>query len=417
MSSAHRHRTALRPGSRARSAAARAWIATLLLVIAAVPAAAEETIILAPEDRADWSPGNLFAFLRPGYNYGERFIRVETVPSGALVDLFYIRSNFQKRYEQAESPVKVLLPQRVQAGPRDAVMIRAFLEGYRQKEVNIKVASNQEKVLLELEPLPNSLVAASHVYFAGRSSLAFLTKEALQVRVQKRGDGFSVILAETARGDEAGATLDQVKSPQIQSVEALQLGEDLLVQVETRKNAGTFDLRSRQAQDPLRDLYVYSVEMVPEDGGVQAVQKARASLAAIQPSEVSGCASRFDRTLRGALDGASLSRALAPKGAFTDPYIRAAMKRLGEVSPEGLIEMSDGTKYNGASSIELAAAMSQPGEAKGFLALLRAFVNRIESPAHREGTLRGIVAPELPAADFQKALGAARAAERSCGGA
>ncbi len=79
--------------------------------------------------------------------------------------------------------------------------------------------------------------------------------------------------------------------------------------------------------------------------------------------------------------------------------------------------MADGTKYNGASSIELAAAMSQPGGAQGFLALLRAFVNRIEAPAHREGTLRGIVAPELPAADFRKALDAAEAAERSCGGA
>ena len=34
-----------------------------------------------------------------------------------------------------------------------------------------------------------------------------------------------------------------------------------------------------------------------------------------------------------------LSRALTPRGAFTDPYLRAAMRRLGEVSPGGVITL------------------------------------------------------------------------------
>ncbi len=392
----------------------RAGSLALLAAIVAAAALASETIHLIPDDRADWRPGNIFGFLRPGHNYGERSITVKTVPEGALLDLFYIRSNFQKRYEQAEAPVKIILPPRIQAGPRDAVTIRAFNEGFRQKEVSIRVASSQDQLLIELEPLPNSLVAASHTYLAGRSSLAFLTKESLTVRVQNRSDGFSVILAETAKGEEAGATLDQVKSPLVQTVEALQLGEDLLVQVKTRKNAGKFDLRSRQSQDPLRDLYVYSVDMVPEDGGVEAVSKARAALKAIGASEVSGCATRFDKTLRGRLDGADLARALAPKGAFTDPYLRAAMKRLGEISPGGRIHMEDGSEFKPSSSIELAAAMSQPAEAKGYLAVLRAFVDRVEAPEHRADTLRGVLAPELSAARFREALEAAEAAERAC---
>ncbi len=385
----------------------------------ALPAAvsAEETIDLSPEDRADWTPGNLFGWLRPGHNYEDRFIRVKTVPEGALVDLFYIRSNFQKRYEQAEAPVRVNLPLRIHAGPRDAVMIRAFLEGYRQKEVNVRVSSDVQELLLELEPLPNELVAASHVYLAGRSSLSFLTKEALTVRVQNRSDGFNVVLAETSRGTEAGDTLDQVQSPLLKKVEALQLGEDLLVQVRSRKEGGKFDLRSRQSQDPLRDLFVYTVDLVPADGGVTAVKNARSALANLGPAAVSGCAARFDTVLRSTIDPSSLSRALAPKGAFTDPYLRAAMKRLGEVSPGGVITMMDGSKFNPASSIELAAAMSQPGEAKGYLALLRAFVNRIESGEHRDETLHGIVAPELASSKFKAALDQAAAAERSCRGA
>ncbi len=389
-------------------------LAVLLLTQLAVGAVAEETIRLVPEDRASWSPAHLFAFLRPGHNYGERFIRVRTVPEGALLDLFYIRSNFQKRYEQAEAPVKVVLPSRVEAGPRDAVMIRAFLEGYRQREVNIRVSSSQDEVLLELEPLPNELVAASHVYLAGRSSLAFLTKEPLNVRVQKRSDGFNVILAETAKGEDAGETLEQIQSPLLREVEALQLGEDLLVRVRTHESDAGFELRSRQTQDALRDLYVTSVELVPSDGGLAAVKRARAALQEIATSEVRGCAARFDEALRARLDTADLSRALAPRGAFTDPYLRAAMKRLGELSPGGRIHMVDGSALLGSSSIELSAAMSQPGEAKGYLALLRAFVKRMETPEHRFDTLRGIVAPELPAARFREAFEAARAAERAC---
>ena len=377
---------------------------------------AEETIHLIPDDRADWSPGNVFGFLRASHNYGERFIRVETVPSGALLDLFYVRSNFQKRYEQSEAPVKIILPKRIDAGPRDAVMIRAFLEGYRQKEASIRVSSSQEKVLLELDPLPNTLVAASHVYLAGRSSMAFLTKEALTVRVQNRSDGFGVVLAETAKSEQAGATLEQVTSPHVAHVEAIQLGEDLLVRVETRDGAGEYELRSRQSLDELRDLYVYSVELVPADGGVEAAQKARGALAAIGPSEVNGCAARFDEILRSALEPSALSRALSERGAFTDRYLRAAMKRLGAVSPEGRIRMADGSSFLGSSPLELAAAMSQPGEAKGYLALLRAFVGRIEAPEHRRSTLRGLLAPELPPDQFALAYDRAESAESACRG-
>ena len=117
-----------------------AVIGSVLLLAAMAGAGAEaaetaetaETVILRPDRPASWRPSKLFAFLRPGHNYGERSIEIETIPSGATIDLFYIRANFQKRYEQAESPAKVILPNRAEAGPRDAVTIRAFAEGYRQ---------------------------------------------------------------------------------------------------------------------------------------------------------------------------------------------------------------------------------------------------------------------------------------------
>jgi hypothetical protein len=389
---------------------------SLLLLVAPGWSTAEttETVVLKPDRPASWRPSRIFAFLRPGHNYGERSIEIETTPSGATIDLFYIRANFQKRYEQTESPAKVILPHRAEAGPRDAVTIRAFAEGYRQKEVSLRVASSQDKVLIELDALPNSLVAVSHTYFAGRASLAFLTEEPLTVRIQNQGPGFNVILAETARGPELGDSLDGIRSPLIDAVESLQLGEDLLVRVKTPPGEKDIQLRARQSREDLRDLYVYSVDMIPAGGGVELVARARQTLAGIGAEDVSGCAATFDASLRGALDPASLSRALAPKGAFTDPYLRAAMKRLGEVSPGRRIAMIDGSTFNSANPIELAAAMSQPAEARGYLALLRTFVNRFEGGEYGGETLRSLLAPEIGATRFNRILEEAEAAERSC---
>jgi hypothetical protein len=374
------------------------------------------TVDLVPEDRASWRPRNLFAWLRPGHNYEERSILVETAPADAMLDLFYVRSNFQKRYEQAEAPARVLLPSRVEAGPRDALVVRAFREGYRQKEVSVRVHSSEDHLVLELEPLPNTLLAASHVYFAGRGSLAFLAKESLTVRVQDGDQGFNVILAETALGPELGGAFAGMESPLVGGVESIQLGEDLLVQVKMPPGRRPdYELRSRQMRDELRDLYVYSVELIPTDGGVDAVRRAREALARIGPADVEGCARSFDDTLRQRLDAAALSRALSPRGAFTDPYLRAAMKRLAEVSPGGRIQLLDGTSYTG-SPIELAAAMSQAAQAKGYLALLRSFVRELETPENRRETLRGLVAPETPASTFSDAVAAAERSEASCRG-
>jgi hypothetical protein len=392
-----------------------------LAVLGAIALGASEgtvpTVDLVPADRASWRPRNLFAWIRPGHNYDTRTILVETSPAGAMLDLFYVRSNFQKRYEQAEAPARVVLPSRVEAGPRDALVVRAFREGYRQREVSVRIQSKQDRVLLELEPLPNTLVAASHVYFAGRASLAFLAKESLTVRVQERDEGFSVVLAETALAKDVDATFTGMQSPLVEDVEWLQLGEDLLVQVQMPKGQRPlYDLRSRQMRDELRDLYVYSVDLVPADGGVDAVRRAREALARIRPEQVTGCARAFDDALRERLDAEALSRALAPRGTFTDPYLRAAMKRLAEVSPGGRVQMLDGSTFT-SSPIELSAAMSQAAQARGYLALLRAFVREIEIQDGRRDTLRGLIAPEVPPAAFAEALQAAERREAGCAGA
>ena len=81
----------------------------------AAPAAEVATIDLVPKDAPKWSPNNLFAPITgffyggPGYWYDRRVVEIETTPPGAVLDLFYVRRNFQKRYEQSDAPTRVIL--------------------------------------------------------------------------------------------------------------------------------------------------------------------------------------------------------------------------------------------------------------------------------------------------------------------
>jgi hypothetical protein len=399
-----------------RGAAVFAEVALCLLLAAAPsgPASAEETIELIPDERAGWSPSAMFSFARPGF-YENRKLRVETTPPGAKLDLFYVRASFQKRYEKAEAPVTVLLPKRAYAGKRDSVTIRAALDGYKIETVHVPVRGDQDHVTIDLQPLPNTLAAVAHTYFAGRAGLTFLTRVPAQVRVQTGSDGFTVVLGQTAGDSQVGAVLDAVKNPFVRSLESNQLGEDLLLQVKLQEglDAKQLGIRSRESQDAARGLHRYTIDMAPD--GAASVERARGALGQIGAGDVSGCAAAFDETLRRKLDRAELSRALTPRGEFTDPYVRAALKRLGEVSG-GAIRMEDGTSYRPGVPIELTAAASQAASAKGFLALLRAWVRTLEAPEYRSEALRSLVAPELDAQKFGRALAAATAAEQSCGG-
>jgi hypothetical protein len=296
------------------------------------------------------------------------------------------------------------------------VTIRALLDGYRQEEVHVRVRSREKKVVIELSPLPNSLLGVTHTYFAGRASLAFLTKEALTFRVQKASDGFSVVLTETGAESGAGSAVAGLSSPLVKAVGARQLGEDLVVYVVLTGTAvdEEIDIRSRQAFDPVRNIHKFALDLVPADGGAEAVARAKAALARIRRHDVTGCALAYDSALRERLDSAALSRALAPAGSFTDPYLREAMKRLGQLSPGGFVSLTDGSKFLASAPIELVAALSRADEVVGYLAILRKFVAELEPPESRRQTLRGLVAPELAAESFDTVADFAESRERSC---
>jgi hypothetical protein len=90
------------------------------------------------------------------------------------------------------------------------------------------------------------------------------------------------------------------------------------------------------------------------------------------------------------------------------------MKRLGEVSPDGLVSLIDGSSYRIAAPIELAAATSRAAEVVGYLALLRQLVAELEPEAFRRQTLRGLIAPEVGRSRFDAILDGAEKRERGC---
>jgi len=380
-----------------------------------------EEVELIPDDRAGIGPSNFFApitglFLGgPGYWYTPRRITVRTTPPGAVLDLFYVRRSFQKGYEQADAPAVVVLPSRNEAGPYDSLRIRAFLDGYEQSEVAVKIRSRQEEVMIDLAPLANQLLAVTHLYFADRSSFTFLSKEAVTFRAQKGDAEPAVILVETGLTPTASASMKGVSDALVAGLRPQQLGADLVVRVALTEKArqSQVDLRQRQSYDPIRRQHALQLDVVPTVADASPVQRARAALARIGPESVSGCRMAFDEKLRERLDRSDLARALAVTG-FTQPYLRAAMKRLGEISPDGAVLLSDGSAYRTAIPLELEAAQSQAADVRGYLAMLDRFVSELEPEAYRRETLRGLIAPEVAPSAFEVVLTEADTAQRRC---
>jgi hypothetical protein len=409
------------------AAAIKSLVLVLVLVSAlagALPVDAQErvpeTIDLTPSDPAKWSFRYVVApvgalFRGRKYFYAERVIEIDTTPSGGYVDLFYVRSGFQKRYEQGESPLRVVLPSRLDAGDRDSLTIRAFAEGYRQQTRRVKVRSDVEEILIDLSPLPNLLEAVGHRYFAGRSSLSFLTREPLAFRVQETDEGVGLILNQTAMSKRARASVEEVRSPLIEESYGQQLGEDLMIQmVLSQQGREQAEMRSRQDYDAPRDLHAFILDLAPTDGGADVVRRAQEALAGLDARSIEGCRLVFDDALRGGLEPGELARALSPRGSFVDPYVRAAMRRLGELSVDGVVDFEDGTRYRPTVDIELEMALTQPGTARGFLALLDDFVTGFEPEAARADALRGLLGPELAPSFFGGVLESARAREQAC---
>lgn len=367
---------------------------------------------LIPTEKAAWSPKNLGIGVTSvlggwSYWYQEREIHVETVPSNADLRLYYIRSNFQKRFEQSHSPALVKIPPRVDMTYKDAVKFHAIADGYLAQEVSFDAQKVPDQVVLTLQVLPNSLVFLGHTEIGGRTSLTLRTTKQPDVRMSKNTSlkGFQIALTKTGVKLEDKA---QKGGGHVTGLTAIQVGEDAIVRVET--DAGDLEVRSRQSFDAVQQQYVYTFDIVPPGTAAPSDGQIRARFDSLAFSPNAGCDERYAAVLRDKVGDAELADAFRPSGELTDMYRREAMLRLGRYQ-SGTVQTDSGETLRTGSSLELALAMQSAARVKGYLALLGAFARSEPQPAD---ALRTLVAPTRSPKDFGPIFDAAEAAHQSC---
>ena len=392
----------------------------LLLLIAgltlALPASAQEgdleRIELFPEERTGWSPRNIGAGIStivtgPGYWYAEKEVRVETVPAEANLALYFIRSNFQKRFERAIAPVVVVTPSRIDSTDRDVVAVRAAANGYLTKEVKFRVFDAPEELLIHLDPLPNSLVFLGHTHLAGRSTLTLRTTEEPEMSVSKaRGSSsFTLALAKTANKLEQ---VPQSGSGHLDDITVDQLGEDLVVRVTT--GLGDPEVRSKSSYDPIRKEHVFVLDVMRKGTRAPNSRQVRHQVEQASFTRGSRCHELFGAALRDRLDDGLMARAFRPSGGLAEFYQTEAMKRLGRLN-SGRVETLVGESYRIGSPIELALAMQSAPTVRDYFALLGAIAETQLAPAE---FLRALLAPEMAPEEFALIYREAHAERTAC---
>jgi hypothetical protein len=367
---------------------------------------------LIPTERAAWSPKNLgigVTSVLGGWNYWyeERQIQVETVPSNADLKLYYIRSNFQKRFEESHSPALVKIPSRADMTYKDAVRFSAIADGYLAQDLSYEAQKVPDHVVIQLQVLPNSLVFLGHTEFGGRTSLTVKTTQPPDVRMSKNTSvrGFQIALTKTAVKLE---NKSQKGAGHVTAIDAIQVGEDAMVRVET--DAPDLEVRSRQSYDAIQQQHVYVFDIVAPGTAAPSDGQIRARLDSLPFTPDERCDDRFGAVLREKVGDAELADAFRPSGELTDLYRKEAMLRLGRYH-EGTVKTDAGETLRTGNPLELALALQSAPRVKSYLALLGALARTEPQPAD---ALRTLVAPAKSSTDFAPTYDAAEAARTDC---
>ena len=367
---------------------------------------------LIPTESAAWSPKNIgigVTSVLGGWNYwyAKREIQVETVPSNASLKLYYIRSNFQKAFEQSTSPALVKIPPRVDMTYKDAVRFSAMADGYLAQDLSWDAQKVPDKVVIQLQVLPNALVFLGHTEFGGRTSLTLKTTEQPDVRMSKNTSvrGFQIALTKTAVKVEAKS---QKGSGHVTAIDAIQVGEDTMIRVET--DSPDVEVRSRQGYDAVSSQHVYTFDVVAPGTAAPSDGQIRARLDSLPFAPDEHCDDRYGAVLREKIGDAELADAFRPSGELTDLYRKEAMLRLGR-SNQGSVRTDAGETLRTGNPLELALALQSAPRVKGYLALLGALARTEPAPSD---ALRSLVAPAQSSAEFGPTWDAAEAARKDC---
>ncbi len=384
----------------------------LLVAVTATPAfAVPELVDLSPADEARWGIRNVAIGLVSvfgGWNYwyAPQQISVETVPAEADLSLYYVRGNFQRRYEQALPPIRLRLPSRADSGPRDWVTIRVGADGYSETEVRFRVHEVPDDLRIELAPLPNSLTALVHAYLGGRSSLTFHTMEKPQFRVSRGADTSSFVLSLTETAD-----LTQTKPAVgglVRSLELTQVREDLLVRIEGTEE--DLETRSKHHFDSIRGEHVFVLELIEKDSLAPSSESIRRELRRLRFNPADRCHGEFEKIVVAALDPKQVKQSARRSGTLASLYRKEAMLYLGQLD-QGVVVTTSGDRLRTGHGIELEMALQRAVTVKGYVALLGTYARN--RPRGNE-ELRSLLLPEFDTDGFNAIYRRADAAYRAC---
>ena len=237
----------------------RVWLPALLLALPVAAPAAPEQIDLRPGEPVPVGLHSVFQGLasllgRWSYWQGERVVEIETVPADAQLALYYIRRNFQKRYESALAPVRVRLPKRVNTTSHDTLSIRVLAAGYTTAEHKYPVRDVPEKLSIRLAPLPNALIDIVHTYIAGRTTLSLHTTESPEFRISRSRDASSFVLALTKTADKLEPR-PRIQGGPLRELEVTQVGEDILLRLSMDSTSLEYGIRDCKNVCPLRSVW------------------------------------------------------------------------------------------------------------------------------------------------------------------
>ena len=341
------------------------------------------------------------------YWHGDRYVRIETVPADAELALYYIRRNFQKRFERTHAPVRVQLPNRANTTKRDVLSLRVTANGFTTADHTYSVRNVSHNLLIKLAPLPNALFSFGHIYIAGRTTLVLHTTEQAQFRVTRSRSlpGFVLALTKTAdklleRPEVSGGTL--------RGVEVTQVGEDILIRVHTVDPE--VEVRSKQSYNPIRKEYLFLLDIMSEGARMPTPDAVRRDFEQLAYRPGQRCAGSSERALRQRLDPSMVEKAFRPSGSLVDLYRREAMLQLGRVD-RGSVDTLDGETLRTGNPVELELALQSALTVEGYLGLLMAFASTQDEPA---SVLRSLLAPAMGTREFQPIYQAAESARTAC---
>jgi hypothetical protein len=391
----------------------RPFVLALLLCLAAPAARAEETgcIAFGPDEASTFTIRNVGAAISSvvgfwNYWYGENSVTLDSVPRDAQLEVFYIRKNFQKKYQLLAPPVRLCLPNRISATRRDALTVRVSSGGYSTREWTFSVLDTPENLVLQLDPLPNALVFLGHTHLRDRTTLALRTLKEPEFRVSKSTGqaGFTLALTQTA---DKLAPKPRVSGGHVRGVEVAQVGEDLLLRIDT--DSPDVEARSKQSYDPIRQEYVFLLDFAPAGERAPSMDEVRVDLERAPFSPGDRCAGAMEATLRSRLEAEVIARAHRPSGSLADLYQRQAMLKLGRFD-HGTVQTLAGETLRTGNPLELEMALQGAASVRGYLGLLAAFSR---TQPESETALRSLIAPDMSAEEFAPIWQSALAA---CGG-